>query len=67
MSSTPRRFHQDILSRADKVFRAQGISWYDCNLDETRRSVKSNESAYPSKVLIEVSTCCDGLRCSYVL
>lgn len=53
MLFTRRTCNQDILSRADKVFLAQTISLYDSNLYKTRHSVKSNQSARLSKLLID--------------
>lgn len=52
MLFTARIRDQDILSRADKVCHAQRISLYDYHLDKIRHSVKSNQSARLSKILI---------------
>ena len=67
MLSRPRICDEDILSRADKVCFAQKISLYDRTLDKTRHSVKSNQSARLSKILIHDARHRAGLSHPYSL
>ena len=67
MLLTARTRDQDILSRADKVYFTQKISLNDRNLEKTRHSVKSNQSARLSKILIHDARHRAGLSRPYSL
>ncbi len=67
MLFSPRICDEDILSRADKVYFTQKISLNDRNLEKTRHSVKSNQSARLSKILIHDARHRAGLSRPYSL